>query len=214
MQRFLIVCVLSTKHKQNLAIMKTSIKTLIATSLIALTFSTSNIYANSDLKPTSVSAGAVNISSIRKLNISGNAEVTIVQNSKSKVLFTNEGTERVTVKKIGDVVYVTSKHNAKITLYVDEIFRIEAAENAVVTNENVLNLKYLQVFTKDNAFVDINAKTGSLYTSIKNESTLSLKGDTDSYTIDMDKTSRITLQQFKSKKTDMTASEVYVASRR
>lgn len=214
MQRFLIVCVLSTKHKQNLAIMKTSIKTLIATSLIALTFSTSNIYANSDLKPTSVSASAVNISSVRKLNISGNAEVTIVQNSKSKVLFTNEGTERVTVKKIGDVVYVTSKHNAKITLYVDEIFRIEAAENAVVTNENVLTLKYLQVFTKDNAFVDINAKTGSLYTSIKNESTLSLKGDTDSYTIDMDKTSRITLQQFKSKKTDMTASEVFVASRR
>lgn len=194
--------------------MKTSIKTLIATSLIALTFSTSNIYANSDLKPTSVSASAVNISSVRKLNISGNAEVTIVQNSKSKVLFTNEGTERVTVKKIGDVVYVTSKHNAKITLYVDEIFRIEAAENAVVTNENVLTLKYLQVFTKDNAFVDINAKTGSLYTSIKNESTLSLKGDTDSYTIDMDKTSRITLQQFKSKKTDMTASEVFVASRR
>jgi hypothetical protein len=193
--------------------MKTSIKTLIATSLIALTFSTSNIYANTALKPNTVSASAVNISSVRKLNISGNAEVTIVQNSKSKVLFTNEGTERVVVKKIGDVVYITSKSNAKITLYVDEIFRIEAGENAVVTTENPLTLKYLQVFTKDNAYVNINAKTESLYTSIKDQSTLNLKGDTDLYTIDMDKTSRITLQQFRSKKTDMSASEVYVAAR-
>ena len=36
--------------------MKTAIKTLIATSLIALTFSTSNIYANTDLKPKAVAA--------------------------------------------------------------------------------------------------------------------------------------------------------------
>ena len=194
--------------------MKTSIKTLIATSLIALTLSTSNIYANPILKLNAVSASAVNISSVRKLNISGNAEVTIVQNSKSKVLFTNEGTERVVVKKIGDVVYITSKSNAKITVYVDEIFRIEAAENAVVTTENPLNLKYLQVFTKDNAYVNINAKTESLYTSIKDQSTLNLKGDTDLYTIEMDKSSRISLQQFKSKKTDMSTSDVYVASRR
>ncbi|RZJ79565.1 MAG: hypothetical protein EOO47_10405 [Flavobacterium sp.] len=194
--------------------MKTSIKTLIATSLIALTFSTSLVYANSDLKPNSISASAVNITSVRKLNISGNAEVTIVQNSKSKVLFTNDGTERVSVKKIGDAVYITSKTNAKITVYVDEIYRIEAAENAVVTTENPLTLKYLQVFTKDNAYVNVNAKTGSLFTSIKDNSTLNLEGDTDLYTIDMDKSSRISLQQFKSKKTDMSASDVYVASRR
>ena len=193
--------------------MKTSIKTLIATSLIALTCSTSLVYANSDLKPNAVSANTVNISSVRKLNISGNAEVTIIQNSKSKVLYTNEGTERITVKKIGDAVYITSKNNAKITIYVDDIYRIEAAENAVVKTENLITLKYLQVFTKDNAYVNINAKTESLYTSIKDESTLTLKGDTDLYTIDMDKTSRITLQQFKSKKTDMSASEVYVAAR-
>lgn len=194
--------------------MKTSIKTLIATSLIALTFSTSLVYANTDLKPNAVAASAVNISSVKKLNISGNAEVTIVQNSKSKVLFTNDGTERVSVKKVGDAVYITSKTNAKITIYVDEIYRVEAAENAVVTTENPLTLKYLQVFTKDHAYVNINAKTESLYTSIKDDSTLNLKGDTDLYTIDMDKSSRISLQQFKSKKTDMSASDVYVASRR
>ena len=194
--------------------MKTSIKTLIATSLIALTISTSNTYANTELKTNAVSASAVNISSVRKLNISGNVEVTIIQNPKSKVLFTNDGTERVSVKKIGDAVYITSRNNGKITLYVDEIFRIEAAENAMVNTENPLTLKYLQVFTKDNAYVNINAKTESLYTSIKNNSTINLKGNTDLYTIDMDKTSRITLQQFKSKKTDMTASEVFVAARR
>lgn len=194
--------------------MKTSIKTLIAISLIALTFSTSNIYANEASKPNYVSASAVNISSVKKLKISGNAEVTIVQNSKSKVLFTNEGAERASVKKIGDVVYITSKNNAKITVYVDEIFRIEASENAVVTTENLLNLKYLQVFAEDKAFVNINAKTESLYTNIKDKSSVNLNGETGLHSIDMEKTSRIALHEFKSEQTDVTASDVYAVGRR
>jgi hypothetical protein len=88
-QLFLIVVVLSTKHKQNIEIMKTSIKSLFATSLIALTISTSTVYAadrNKSTKEKSVAATAVNISSINKINVSGNVEVTLVQNANSKTL--------------------------------------------------------------------------------------------------------------------------------
>ena len=213
MQLFWLVVVLSTKHKQIIEIMKTSIKTLFATGLIALATSTSTVYANTTVSGTTISASAVKISSVKKLIVSGNAEVTISQNANSKVLYTNEGNGNVTVKKVGDAVYVTSKNNAKITIYVDDIYRVDASENAVVNNESTLSLKYLQVFLKDFASVDLNAKTENLYTSIKNKANLTLSGDTEIYKIDMDKTSRIALDQFKSKNTDMTASDVYVSSR-
>ena len=164
-------------------------------------------------KPKAVAASAVKIASIKKLIISGNAEVTISQNPKSKTLFINEGNEHVSVKKIGDAIYINSHNYAKITVYVDDIYRIEASEQAIVRSEKTLNLKYLQVFSKDFAYVNINANTESLFTSIKDQSNLTLKGNTDLYTIDMDKSSRIALQNFKSKKTDMSASDVFVSSR-
>ncbi|MBB2145337.1 hypothetical protein GM921_07575 [Pedobacter sp. LMG 31464] len=196
--------------------MKTSIKTLCATGLIALaTISSASVYANTPVNETSISASAVKISSINKLKVSGNVEVTIVQNSKSNVLFTNEGNEDVLVKKIGNSICVSSKNKnqtGKITLYVDDIYRIEASENASILTNNALTFKYLQVFLSDNAYVQLNAKTENLYTTITGSSKLDLKGSTDSYTIDMDKSSRISLNRFQSKKTEM-KSTVYVASR-
>lgn len=213
MQLFLIVVVLSTKHKQIIEIMKTSIKTLFATGLIALATSTSAVYASTPVSLKTISASAINISSVKKLVISGNVEVTISQNAKSKVLYTNEGNTSVSVKKVGDAIYVDSKNNAKVTIFVDEIYRIEASENATVNSENALTLKYLQVFVKDYAKVDLNANTENLYTCIKDASKLTLRGATEMYKIDMDKSSRIALDRFKSKKTDMSSSDVYVSSR-
>ncbi|TKC10756.1 hypothetical protein FA048_11330 [Pedobacter polaris] len=196
--------------------MKTSIKTLFATGLIALALSTSTVYANNVVSGTTISASAVNIASVKKLVISGNVEVTISQDPRAKVLYTNDGTGNVSVKKVGSSVYIDSKnnaHDAKITIYVDDIYRIEASDNATVFTNSELTLKYLQVFLKDSAKLELNSKTENLYTSIKNTSKLTLKGATDLYKIDMDKSSRIALEKFNSKKTDMTSCDVYVASR-
>jgi len=196
--------------------MKTSIKTIFATGLIALaTISSATVYAVNPVNETSVSASAVKISSINKLKISGNVEVTIIQNSKSNVLYTNEGNEDVSVKKVGSSIYVSSKNKnqaGKITIYVDDIYRIEASENASVLANNLLTLKYLQVYITDNAYVKLNAKTENLYTAITGSSKLDLKGSTDLYTINMDKSSKISLNRFQSKQTDMQSS-VYVANR-
>ncbi len=198
--------------------MKNSIKTIFATGLIALSLSTSTVYAIDTVKPAkdnSVSASAVSISSIHKLNVSGNIEVTIVQDAKSKVLYTNEGDEYVSVKKVGNSLNISSKNDGKagkITVYLDDIYRIEASENAYIVTENQLNLKYLQVFLKDNANVNLNTKTEALLTKMDGNSTLGLKGSTDSYIIEMDKSTRINLNKFKSSKTEM-KSDVFVSSR-
>ena len=199
--------------------MKNQIKTLCATSLTALTLLTSTVYAYESIIPVkekSVSATAFNISSINKLNVSGNIEVIIIQNDKSKTLYTNEGDEEVSVKKIGNSLFINSKNNnktAKITLYLDDIYRIEASENATITAQNELNLKYLQVFLKDNANVNLNTKTQELFTKLDGNSTMSLKGNTDSYIIEMSVSARISLDKFKSLKTDM-HSDVFVSSRK
>lgn len=217
MQLFLIVVVLSTKHKQNIEIMKTSIKSLFATSLIALTISTSTVYAadrNKSTKEKSVAATAVNISYINKINVSGNVEVTLVQNANSKTLFTNEGDEQVTVKKIGNTLHIDSKNNkaGKITVYVDDIYRIEASENAYIVTEKALNLKNLQVYLKDNAYLNLNTKTAALFTKIDGNANLGLSGSTDSYIVEMDKSAKVTIDNFKSAKTEM-KSDVFVSRR-
>jgi len=197
--------------------MKTSIKTIFAAGLMALALSSSTVYANGPEAPQTSSASTISIASIKKLVITGNVEVTISQQPKSKRICTNEGNTDVLVKKVGNALYISSKNDtqgAKVTVYVDDIYRIEASENAVVQTAGILNLKYLQVFLKDNASLDLNAKTESLYTVMKNTSALNLKGATDFHIITMEKLSRITLDKFAAKKTDMSASDVYVAARR
>ncbi len=193
--------------------MKTSIKSLLATGLVAITLS-STVYADNAEKIKVVSAGAVNITTIKKLIVSGNIEVTISQDPKSSVLYSNEGITDVSVKKVGDALYVKGKApGSKITVYVEDIYRIEASGNAVILTQDVLNLKYLQVFMTGNAKVNLNSNTESLYTTMKNTSKLKLRGATDSYTVHMDKTSRIAIEKFNSKKTDMGNSEVFISSR-
>lgn len=212
----------SPSYHQNtnkLEIMKTSIqtiKTIFATGLMALALTSSTVYANGPEISKTVSARSVNVAAIKKLVISGNVEVTISQQPKAKSICTNEGNADVSVKKAGNTLYISSKHaqGGKVTIYVDEIYRIEANDNAVIYTSGILNLKYLQVFLKDNASLDLNAKTESLYTVMKNASALTLKGSTDFHTITMEKLARITLDKFTAKKTDMSSSDVYVAARR
>lgn len=197
--------------------MKTSIKSILATGLIALAISSSSVYANT--KPTSpvVSAKAVNVSSIKVLVVNGDVDVTLVQDAKSKMLYSNDGTSDVSVKKIGNTLHVNAKnfaHGAKITIYVDDIYRIKTSGNAVVHTPTLLNVKFLQLFLEGQSKVEMNSKTEGLYTSIKGSSELTLKGATDAFNIDMDKTARITLDKFNSKKTDMGPTGVYVAARK
>lgn len=194
--------------------MKTSIKTFCATGLIALAISTSTVYATTT--ENTVSASSVNISSIKKLIVSGNVEVTVSQNPKSKVLYSNDGTGNVAVKKVGNALYISTGNNtkdAKITVYVDDIYRIDASENAIVQTDKVLNLKYLQVFIDDNAQVILNSKTEDLYTNIKNTSKLVLNGSTGLYVVDMDKSSRIGVEKFKTDATKIESANAYIESR-
>ncbi|MES2653588.1 MAG: DUF2807 domain-containing protein [Bacteroidota bacterium] len=189
--------------------MKTSIKTLFATGLIALAISTSTVYANGS-SPRAVSATAVDIASIQKIIVTGNVYVNIVQAPKSKVLYQNENNADVIVKKTNNSITIdgtNSTNTAEITIYVDNIYRIDASGNSMVQTKGAFSVKNLQVFVRDHAKVEVNAKTESLYTVIKDSAELKLQGHSDSHVLTMDKLSKVTLENFSATKTEKNNSD-------
>jgi len=189
--------------------MKTSIQTIFATGLIALAMSTSTVYANGS-SPKTVSASTVDIASIQKIIVTGNVYVNIVQAPKSKVLYENENNVGVIVKKTANSLTIdgtNSTKTAEITVYVDNIYRIDASGDAMVQTKGAFSVKNLQVFIKDHAKVEVNAQTESLYTVIKDSAELKLQGHADSHVITMDKLSKITLENFSATKTEKNNSE-------
>lgn len=210
MQLFFDLNVISTNHTKK-EIMKTSIKTLFATGLIALAISTTGAYASSpSLKR--ISATAVDIASIQKVIVTGNVSVTIIQAPKSKVLYQNENNVPVTVKKNNNSITIDASkatNTAEITVYIDDIYRIDASGNAMVQTKGDVSLKNLQVFVKDHAKVEVNAQTENLYTVIKDAAELKLQGHSDSHVLTMDKLSKVTLENFSAAKTEKNNTDVY-----
>jgi translation elongation factor P/translation initiation factor 5A len=156
------------------------------------------------LFPTAASAAADKpsktdqVAPFRKILIKGNVEVLLIQRSKVGVSYTddNEGAARITQQ--GDVLSITgaSVTTGKLIVYVSEIYRIEADENAIVKTQGILSVKYLQIILKGNAIADVNTTSQQLYTAIYDNSTLYLRGNTDTHFLVMDKTQKLTFDQF------------------
>ncbi len=184
--------------------MKTSIKTLTK-SLLAAIVLTSSIFTTSvmadEKQPTKVSAP----NNFSKVIVGGNVEVTLVQRQKEGVSYNEDNTGSVKVIQDGDALKITSMSNdvAKITVYVKNIYRVQASENAVIKTEGKLDTKYLQLFLKENAVAEINSKTESLYTVIEGKADLKLKGATQNHILVMGKTQKLNLDRFAALKTEM-----------
>ncbi|SER44515.1 GIN domain-containing protein [Pedobacter rhizosphaerae] len=188
--------------------MKTAIKTLIATSLTALIFSTS-------LFATSVSAMETKISktienkNIRRIYVKGNVEVLLIQGTAKGVSYTDDNTGTAKVTQEGDILRITStdRHLTKLIVYVNDIYRIDASENAVIKTQGKLKVKYLQIFMKGNAHADLNTSTIGLYTVINENADLKLSGSTDDHTLVMSKTPKLTIDKFAALKTKISSIE-------
>ncbi len=189
--------------------MKTSIKTLFATGLIALAISNSTVYADVP-SPKVVSAMAVNPASIQKIIVTGNVNVTLIQAPKSKRVYENQSDVKVVVKKTNTSLTIEGTNattTAEIIVYVDNIYRIDASGAAMVQTKGDFKVKNLQVFVKDQAKVEVNAQTENLYTVIKDRAELKLQGHANAHVLTMDKLSKITLENFSATKTEKNNSD-------
>jgi hypothetical protein len=210
--RLIIKTITKTLYKNiNNSIMKTSIKTL-ATSVFAVIVLTSSIFASNvvanEKQPVKITAP----SGISKVIVSGNVEVTLIQNGTEGVSYNDDNTGKVKVMQDGSGLKISSEDKAlaKITVYVKNIYRIQASDDAVVKTEGKLDVKYLQVFLTENAVAKINSNTESLYTVIEDHSDLKLSGSTENHSLVMGKTQKLDLDRFSALKTELNTPEATV----
>lgn len=189
--------------------MKTSIKTLIASSLTAIVLSTAvfttSVSAN-EIAPVKVST----VNNFKRVSVKGNVEVTLIQRGTAGVSYADDNTGNAKIIQDGDILKISSadKGITKVIVYVNDLFRIEASENAVVKTEGKLTTQFLQIFLKGNAHADINTSTEGLYTVIKDNADLKLSGSTDNHTLVMGKTQKLTIDKFAALKTNISSVEI------
>ncbi|TBO44494.1 GIN domain-containing protein [Pedobacter kyonggii] len=186
--------------------MKTSIKTLTKSVLAAIVL-TSAIFSTSvmagEKQPIKISAPK----NISQVIVSGNVEITLIQGEKESVAYNDDNTGKVKVIQDGHALKISSadRNTAKITVYVNNIYRVQASENAVVKTAGKLDAKYLQLFLKGNAVAEIDSDTESLYTVIEGRADLKLSGATGEHILVMGSTPKLNLDRFAAMKTQMSA---------
>lgn len=189
--------------------MKQKTTSLFAIGILALAIGTSSVNAKDAVNPITTTykyKTSEQQEAPKKLIISGNVEVTLVQDYESKKLYTTEGTAKARVYSTDDAIYVSTKKNsetAKITLYVSNIYRVDVSGNAVVNTKNTLNAQHLQIILQDDAKADISSKTESLYTKLSNETALKLNGSTQLLAISTNELASLNTKNFKAAKTEV-----------
>ena len=191
--------------------MKTSISTLAKSLMAAVVLSTSIFTTTvmaTEKQPVKISAPK----NFNKVVVSGNVEVTLIQNGTEGISYADDNTGKVKVIQDGSALKITSADNqvAKVIVYVKSIYRVMAGENAVVKTEGKLTVTNLQVLLSGNAVAKINSKTESLYTVISDQSDLKLSGTTESHSLVMGSTPKLNLDRFAALKTEMNTPEVTV----
>ncbi|NII82170.1 MULTISPECIES: GIN domain-containing protein [unclassified Pedobacter] len=183
--------------------MKTSIKTLIT--MVSAVITLTAIFPN-NLRATEKNRTILyKIQNFRKIVIKGNVEVMLVQQPAIGISYADDNIGNVKVIQQGEVLRITNLHNekCKLVVYVNDIYRIEADQNAVVKTGVKLSTKFLQIILKENAFADIDTSSEGLYTEILDNSTLKLKGSTNRHTLVMDKATNLTIDRFSAVQTDV-----------
>lgn len=188
--------------------MKTSIKNLIASSL-------TTIFITSSIGLTSVSAQEKNVvkisapTNVKRIAVKGNVEIMLVQRNIEGVTYANDNIGTAKIIQDRDLLQINSvdQNPVKLTLYVKELYRIEAFENAIVKTEGKLKTKYLQVFLFGSAHADLNTDTEGLYTVIKENSDLKLSGATNDHILVIGRTPKLTMDKFAALKTNISAME-------
>lgn len=187
--------------------MKISLKTVIfiASAVITLTATLLNNLSATEKNTTIL----YKIQNFRRIVIKGNVEVMLVQRPAIGISFADDNTGNVKVTQQGEVIRISGldKEKCKLVIYVNDIYRIEADQNAVVKTEAKLSTKFLQIILKGNASADINTSSEGLYTEILDNSILKLKGNTNRHTLVMGKASNLTIDRFAAAQTEVSQVE-------
>ena len=160
--------------------MKTIAKTLFATALTAVLFSSSVMTAlASDSVPVPVTSATSSLKNINRIWVSGNVKIVLTQGEKESVIGAeNYDATKTSVSSNGKTLYINSMETSQVTLNitVKDLERIEAYGQSVVITNNNFDVKNLQLFLNQSATARIKTTATSLYTIVKDDAVLKLNG--------------------------------------
>ncbi|MES2651436.1 MAG: DUF2807 domain-containing protein [Bacteroidota bacterium] len=179
--------------------MKTSIKNLIAAVLTTVVLTSSAFASTDEQKSTNTVTILNQVKNINKLVVSGNVEVFLIQAPTESVkVYDSYYSKNALVQQEQGVLRISSfeKETLKVAVYVNNISAIQASDNASVKTFGKVSFLSLDVILKDKASADINANTVSLYTSVKDNASLTLSGSTEDHTALLGSVARMSMNQF------------------
>lgn len=196
--------------------MKTLAKTIFASALtvIFLTSTAITTFASDIDKKVVESVAPM---TFNKVKVSGNVKVLLVQGKRENIEVINGdyNQDKTSIKRLGYTLIVNSTEASQITVLVsvNDLQRIDVSGSAVVKTDSKFNVKYLQVFLKDDAKAIVKANTESMYTYIKDNADLKLSGTTADHILVKDDISTLDADQLVALKTTTAPfNEVMVAA--
>lgn len=176
--------------------MKT-LKTLFSSAMIAIVLSATVFTSTAAARGTMIDIRSAN-PDIKKVVVTGNLKVFVVQSKSEWISLDEEDRDQVSIKQVGNTLTVGSsvKRPISITVYVKDIYRIDASQQACVKTIGKFNVKYLQVMLRDNATARIKANTLSIYTVVNDRADLELLGNSEKHIIKTQGTATMNTERF------------------
>jgi hypothetical protein len=192
--------------------MKTSIKTLFATALTLVVFSTS-AFAATDVKENNVTV-LKQVKNITKIEVKGNVEITLVQAPVESVkVYDSYYSKNALVQQQDGVLRISSfqKETLAVVVYVRDLSSIEASDNAQVKTYGKINFLSLDVKLNGNATADINASTISLTSYVKDSASLKLSGTTTDYYAVLSSQAKLNMGSFLAETSSVNSTAIFIA---
>ena len=192
--------------------MKTSIKSLIALAITAVVLTSSSVSANAtESKKVTVLS---QVKKVSKINVSGNVELILVQSADESVKVYNDyyASNALVQQKDGELrISSFNKETLTVIVYVTNLSKITAADNATVKTYGKFNVLSLDVTLKDQATAVLNTNTISLSTDLGGRSALTLTGTTDEYNAVMGSVAKVNMDQFAAQSTNIQSKNGVIA---
>jgi hypothetical protein len=211
MKRFLGACVLLSrvkKHKQLIyniqknKMMRTSLKIMFAIIPVCMILSNTNVAKATEIHNAYTTFSPVR--EIRKLVVTGNVKVTLIQAGKERVeVYGNDFQNDGAVQQEGTTLKINSfrKTPLAVVVFVNNLNEISASDKVSVKTRGTFKLLNLRVKLQGQATADINAGVWNLYTKVTERADLTLYGAAESHTIVMNSLGHLNMDLFLAKET-------------
>ncbi len=192
--------------------MKTSIKSIIALSVTTLVLSLSALKLNA-AQPTQMTV-LKQLNKVNKINVSGNVELIIVQSADESVkVYDQYFSKNALIQEKNGELRVSSfeKETLTVVVYVSDLTSVTASNNSKVKTYGKFNALSLDIDLYDQATVELNTNTITLYANLNGQSKLTLTGTAEEYNALMGSITTVNMLSFTTQSTNIKSKSTRVA---